>query len=118
MLGFVNVDLDPSAQMNVWMSSGRNHAWDPAQESPATEWEARIDELVTLQAESTDPVARRKAFNEVQLIVQQQAPIIYLVHKNLLSAVSPSLRGVQPGSLWPSVIWNIEDIRKPSEAKK
>lgn len=118
MLGFVNVDLDPSAQMNVWMSSARNHAWNPAQESPATPWEARIDELVLLQAESTDPAVRRKAFNEVQQIVQQQAPIVYLVHKNLLSAVSPSLRGVQPGSLWPSVIWNVEEIRKPSETKK
>lgn len=118
MLGFVNVDLDPSAQMNVWMSSARNHAWNPAQESPATPWEARIDELVTQQAESADPAVRRKAFNEVQMIVQQQAPIIYLVHKNLLSAVSPSLRGVQPGSLWPSVIWNIEDIQKPAGAKK
>ena len=118
MLGFVNVDLDPNAQMNVWMSSARNHAWNPAQESPATPWEARIDELVLLQAESTDSAVRRKAFNEVQQIVQQQAPIVYLVHKHLLSAVSPSLRGVQPGSLWPSVIWNIEEIRKPSEAKK
>lgn len=118
MLGFVNVDLDPSAQMNVWMSSARNHAWNPAQESPATEWEARIDELATLQAESGDPAVRRKAFNEVQTIVQQQAPIIYLVHKNLLSAVSPTLRGVQPGSLWPSVIWNIEEIRKTAGAKK
>ncbi len=118
MLGFVNVDLDPSAQMNVWMSSARNHAWNPAQESPATPWEARIDELVTLQAESADPAVRRKAFNEVQMIVQQEAPIIYLVHKNLLSAVSHKLRGVQPGSLWPSVIWNIEEIQKPAGAKK
>lgn len=118
MLGFVNVDLDPSAQMNVWMSSARNHAWNPAQESPATDWEARIDHLMLLQAKSTDPAVRRNAFNEVQEIVQEQAPIIYLVHKNLLSAVSPSLRGVRPGSLWPSVIWNIEELRKTSETKK
>ena len=118
MLGFVNIDLDPSAQMNVWMSSARNHAWNPAQESPATDWEARIDELVLLQAKSTDQSVRRKAFNEVQQIVQEQAPIIYLVHKNSLSAVSPKLRGVQPGSLWPSVIWDVEEIRKAPETNK
>jgi peptide/nickel transport system substrate-binding protein len=104
--------------MNVWLSSARNHAWNPAQESPATEWEARIDELVMLQAQSADREVRRKAFNEVQSIVQQQAPIVYLVHKNSLSAVSPGLAGVRPGSLWPSVIWNIEEIQKAPGAKK
>ncbi len=115
LLGFVNVDLDPSAQMNVWLSSARNHPWNPAQETPATPWEARIDELMLVQAKSTDREQRRKAFHEVQKIVQEQAPIVYLVHKNSLAAVSPRLRGVRPGVLWPNVIWNIEEIQKPSE---
>ena len=43
LLGFTNMAEDPNDQMNVWLSSGPQHAWWPAQKSPATEWEARVD---------------------------------------------------------------------------
>ncbi len=115
LLGFVNVDLDPSAQRNVWMSAGRNHAWNPMQTSPATAWEARIDELMTAHLATTDAAARRTKFHEVQQIVQQQAPIVYLVHKNALSAVSPQVRNVDPGVLWPHLIWNIDELYLAAE---
>ena len=97
------------------MSSGRNHAWNPAQDSPTTEWEARIDELILAQASTTDPEARRESFHEVQRIVQEQSPIVYLAHKNALSAVSPQVRNVDPGVLWPHLIWNIEELFLGSE---
>jgi len=42
MLGFRNVDLDPNGQMNIWLSSAENHAWNPQQKSPETAWEARL----------------------------------------------------------------------------
>ncbi len=32
LMAFVNVDLDPSDQMNIWLSSGANHQWNPDQE--------------------------------------------------------------------------------------
>jgi len=34
MLGLTNVDLDPDAQMNVWLSSADHHQWNPAQSTP------------------------------------------------------------------------------------
>jgi peptide/nickel transport system substrate-binding protein len=40
MLGFRNVDLDPNGQMNIWLSSAEDHAWNPQQKSPETAWEA------------------------------------------------------------------------------
>src|ERR1700704_2332018 len=46
ILGFQNVDLDPNGQMNVWLSSAENHAWNPQQKSPETSWEAEIDRLM------------------------------------------------------------------------
>ena len=115
LLGFVNVDLDPGSQQNVWLSSGRNHAWNPEQASPATDWEARIDELVTAQASTTDAEVRRTKFHEVQGIIQEQAPIVYLVHKNALGAVSPEVRNVEPGVLWPHLVWNIDELSLGSE---
>ena len=40
LLGITNVDLDPNVQMNVWLSSGDNHQWNPGQKTPETAWEA------------------------------------------------------------------------------
>src|SRR5262249_32692259 len=31
LLGLTNNDLDPDSQMNVWLSSGENHQWNPNQ---------------------------------------------------------------------------------------
>src|SRR4029434_9736670 len=38
MRGLLTVDLDPTAQMNVWLSSAENHQWNPSQKTPATAW--------------------------------------------------------------------------------
>ena len=46
LLGLSNIDLDPNAQMNVWLSSGSHHQWNPSQKTPATPWEAEIDRLM------------------------------------------------------------------------
>lgn len=110
LLGFVNTDLDPNAQMNFWLSSARNHAWHPGQKSPSTPWEARIDEIMRGQASQVDPDPRRTAFNEVQKIAREQSPVVYLVHKNSLGAASTRIRNIRPAALWPSLFWNIEEL--------
>ena len=33
LMAITNVDLDPSGQMNVWMSSAANHPWNPEREN-------------------------------------------------------------------------------------
>src|SRR5581483_4569418 len=38
LLGLVNDELDPNAQMNVWLSSSEEHQWNPQQSAPATPW--------------------------------------------------------------------------------
>ena len=59
LLGLTNVDLDPNAQMNVWLSSGPQHQWNPGQAAPETAWEAEIDKLMRAQAASLDPKRRK-----------------------------------------------------------
>jgi peptide/nickel transport system substrate-binding protein len=114
LLGFVNNDLDPDSQMTVWLSSGENHTWNPAQKSPATAWEAEIDSLMRTQASSMDVKRRKQAVDRVQEIVWQQEPFIYLVNKDALSAVSTNLHNVHPVVLRPQVYWNIEQFTKSS----
>lgn len=110
LLGMVNVDLDPSGEMNVWLSSASSHAWNPAQPSPETAWEAEIDRLMRAQAVETSLARRKARFDRVQEIVVDEAPVVVLVDKNALSAVSRSLGNVTPAVLHPQTFWNIDRI--------
>jgi len=109
ILGFRNVDLDPSGQMNIWLSSAEDHAWNP-QQKPETAWEGEIDRFMRAQASTTDPNQRKQNFDRVQEIVAEQAPILYLVNQNALSAVSAAVEGANPGILTPQTFWNAERL--------
>ena len=110
LLGLTNLDLDPSSQMNVWLSSASNHQWNPNQSTPETAWEAEIDRLMRAQASASDRQKRKASFDRVQEIVSEQAPFLYLVTKNSLTAVSPSLLNAAPGVLRPQTYWNAETL--------
>jgi peptide/nickel transport system substrate-binding protein len=112
LLGLTNVDLDPNEQMNVWLSSSENHQWNPQEKAPETAWEAEIDRLMRAQASSGDIRKRKESFDRVQEIVVEQAPFIYLVNKNALSAVSPAVHGASPVILSPQTFWNVERMSK------
>jgi len=118
ILGLTNVDIDPNGQMNVWLSSSENHQWNPQEKTPETAWEAEIDKLMREQASSSDPKKRKKAFDRVQQIVAEEAPFIYLVNRNALSAVSNSVQGSTPVILRPQTFWNIERLTVTAEAAK
>jgi peptide/nickel transport system substrate-binding protein len=110
LLGLVNDDLDPNAQMNVWLSSAQNHQWNPGQKSPATPWEAEIDRLMRAQASTLDAGKRKLFVDRVQEIVWQQEPFIYLVNKDALGAISPRLHNTRPVALRPQAYWNIDQL--------
>ncbi|HEY6337711.1 MAG TPA: ABC transporter substrate-binding protein [Candidatus Sulfotelmatobacter sp.] len=108
LLGLTNVDLDPNGQMNLWLSSSENHQWNPQQKAPETPWEAEIDKLMRAQASATAAAKRKEYFDRVQEIVLEQAPFIYLINKDALSAVSPAVHGASPVILHPQTFWNAE----------
>lgn len=108
LLGLTNVDLDPNAQANVWLSSADLHQWNPAQKTPATPWEAEIDKYMRQQASTLDRNQRKAAFDKVQEIVADEQPMLYLVDKNALVAVSPEVKNADPVVLTPQTYWNIE----------
>jgi peptide/nickel transport system substrate-binding protein len=110
LLGLVNVDLDPSGQMNVWLSSAALHPWNPNEKTPATAWEREIDQLMLKQAANADDRRRKPLFDRVQQIVQDEAPVLYLIHRNALAAISPALHNVEPSPLRPQVIWNVDRL--------
>ncbi len=111
LLGLENVDPDPNAMMNIWLSNSENHQWNPSEKKPATDWEAEIDAAMNRQASSFKDAERKQAVDRVQQIVADQQPFIYLVYPNVLFAVSPKLKGVEPAVLSPSLVWNVESLR-------
>jgi peptide/nickel transport system substrate-binding protein len=115
LLGLVNTDLDPASQMNVWLSSGESHQWNPHQKTANTSWEAEIDRLMRAQAATLDVSKRKQYFDKVQEIAWEQEPFIYLVTKNALSAVSTSVHNVHPVALRPQVYWNIDELTLGAE---
>ncbi len=110
LLGLTNVGLDPNEMMNVWLSSSEDHGWNPSQKTPATPWEAEIDRLMRGQAATSDRAKRKAQFDRVQEIVADQLPYIFLVNRNSLSAVSPSLHNVRTSPLFPETYWDAEHL--------
>ncbi len=110
LLGLTNVDLDPNAEMNVWLSSAENHQWNPQQKTPETAWEAEIDRLMRAQASASDPRKRKEYFDRVQEIVVEQQPFIFLINKDALSASSSLVKGENPVILHPQTFWNAERL--------
>jgi len=110
LMAFVNIDLDPNAQMNIWLSSADNHQWNPNEKTPETAWEAEIDKLMQAQASAQDPQKRKLSFDRVQQIVAEKAPILFLVNPNALAAVSPNVHNVTPATLSPQIYWNAERL--------
>ncbi|MBO7486195.1 MAG: ABC transporter substrate-binding protein [Spirochaetaceae bacterium] len=83
----LGTNLFPSQGSNVWPSDGNLHAWYPLQEKPATEWEARIDELYNEGCYTNDHDAAKPIWDEYQRILLEQCPVIYLVRSRNFFAI-------------------------------
>ena len=110
LMAFANIHIDPNEQMNIWVSSAANHQWNPSQKTPATPWEAEMDRLMLGQAAALDAKKRKAYFDDVQRIIWEEAPMLFLVHPNTLSAVSPKLRNTAPAVVRPAVYWNADKL--------
>jgi peptide/nickel transport system substrate-binding protein len=118
LLGLVGEDIDPAGEANVWLSRAPQHMWNPDQKQPATPWEAEIDKLIAIQASTADQKKRKAAFDRVQQIVWDETPVIHLVNRNALVAISPRLRNVQAAVMNPHVFWNAESLYLAPETRK
>ena len=87
---------------------GAEREWNPNQKTPATQWEAELDKLMREQASALTERRRKEKFDRVQQIVWEQQPFIYLVNKDVLVAVSPTVLGAAPTVLNPQGFWDVE----------
>jgi peptide/nickel transport system substrate-binding protein len=115
VLGLGSGDADPNSDMNVWLSSGGTHLWNPAQSQPATPWEAEIDRFMKQQLVARKPAERKRLYDRVQQIVAENQPMIFLVSPDLLVGVKNGLGNFRPATLDHYTLWNVEELywRKP-----
>ncbi|GHV07355.1 peptide-binding protein [Spirochaetia bacterium] len=69
----------PTQGSNVWPSDGNLHLWHPLQESPGTDWEARIDYLYNEGKYTIDREKAKLLWDEYQKLILEQCPVIYLL---------------------------------------
>jgi len=96
--------------LDLWLSSGGAHVWNPGQAKPATDWEREVDRLMARQVAALDQAERKAIFDQVQAIVAAQAPIIYFAAPRIYLAASPRLTGATPALLRPPILWNPDTI--------
>jgi len=108
--GFTFSDTDPASNADMWLSSSASHFWNPSQAKPATEWEARIDELMARQIASQDEAERRRVFAEVQKIFVEHQPLVYFGAPRIFVATSARVVHATPAPITPQLLWAADTI--------
>lgn len=101
--------IEPHFGKNVWHSTGHLHVWNPLQKKPATAWEKRMDEIFDQAVQELDVEKRRKLYDEWQLIVSEQLPLIYTVLPASLHAVRNKFGNLYP-TAYGGTFHNLEEI--------
>lgn len=109
LLGLGGGAPHPYASKDILMSDGRLHFWNPAQAKPDTEWEARIDDLMRRIGREMDEQKQRTDFFEVQAILAEQQPLVFLVTSNQYVGLKNRWQNVKPTPLG-GVLWNLEAL--------
>ena len=110
ILAFGSGDADPNVEMNIWLSSGASHLWNPAQAQPATPWEAELDRLMRAQVAALKYDERKKLYDRVQQIVAEQLPMIPLVGPRILVGAKTGLGNFRPAILDHYTLWNADEL--------
>jgi peptide/nickel transport system substrate-binding protein len=101
--------IEPTNGNNVWMSMGNMHQWDPYQEKPHRDWEAKIDDLFRRGAQELDETKRKAIYAEFQKIVGEEQPMVYTVVPDAIQAIRNKYGNVKPCSLG-GVTWNLDEM--------
>jgi peptide/nickel transport system substrate-binding protein len=119
LMNLVNGDVDPTPEMNLWLSNGETHLWDLGEAKPATLWEAELDRLMQTQLTTPDYPTRKKLYDRVQEITSQNLPFIFLLSPNILVGAQSTVGNFHPAILEPYALWNADQLffQPPGAAK-
>ncbi|MBD2070412.1 ABC transporter substrate-binding protein [Leptolyngbya sp. FACHB-671] len=122
MIGFTG-GIDPHSGANLWTSKGGSHMFNlgPQPGEPQitgwqpNDWELEIDRLFTAGARELDESKRQEIYGNFQRIVQEQLPVIHLIHEIALVAVRDRIQGLKYTGLPSWGLWNIQELKVVDE---
>lgn len=114
--GLASGDADPNSEMNVWTTGGAMHLWNlkgpgNAGVSPAFEsWEIEVDRLMREQMTATVPAKRKATYDQVQKLLSENLPVVFLVSPHVLAAGRAALGNLAPAIMDPLLLWNCDRL--------
>ena len=109
-LFFSPSSLDPSMNLDFWLSSGSAHVWNIGQPKPATDWEKEIDDLMLEMTVQVNQAERKRLFEQVQKIFAEHLPVLTFVAPRLHMGVADRVGGLEPAVTRPQLLWNVDRI--------
>lgn len=122
LIGFTG-GLEPNEAANLWTSNGSSHSFNraslagqaPIEGRQVSDWEREIDRLFIAGAREFDEAKRKEIYGQFQQIVQEQLPVIHLVHEIALMAVRDRIQGEKYSGLPSWGLWNVQTLRVEDE---
>jgi peptide/nickel transport system substrate-binding protein len=110
LLGLVAPDADPAPDTPFLLSTGGSHFWRLRRTAPEPEWQVEIDRLMAAQMSAPSSAERKRAYDRVQQLFFENAPVVALVSPNVLCAWKSGLQNVRPAILPPYTLWNADEL--------
>jgi ABC-type transport system substrate-binding protein len=95
---------------NTYRSSGGTHYWNVGQPRPETREEAEIDSLMSVNVSTNDMAVRRRSWDRIQTIMNQQCWFIWLPIPLQKMPVSNRFGNLQPSGIPHRLLWNIDRV--------
>jgi peptide/nickel transport system substrate-binding protein len=118
LIGFTG-SIEPHSGANLWTSGGSSHMFNqgpqpgqpPLTDWVVSDWEREIDRVFAAGAREFEFAKRKPFYDQFQKIVQEQLPVIHLVHEIALMAVRNRVEGINYNGLPSWGLWNIQELR-------
>lgn len=116
VMGLTGSPLDPHSGANVWKSDGSIHMFNqrqieagkPTNINDRFPWEKKLDALVEKGSQTFNEEERHQVYNELQQVIYEQAPFIYLYSPLNIIAVRDRIQNFDPTPL--EAFHNTEEI--------
>ncbi|MDP8933672.1 MAG: ABC transporter substrate-binding protein, partial [Cyanobacteriota bacterium] len=74
------------------------------------DWEQKIDDLYVKASQELDEAKRKEIYGEVQQIIAEQVPFIYMVNPLTFEAVRDRVSGIRYSALG-GAFWNLYELK-------
>ena len=107
IIGFTG-GVEPHGGANVWKTNGGLHSWNYDPEN-RYDWELKIDELFNKGVQELDPKKRKLIYDQWQLIVSENLPLVYTASSIYLTAARNTIKNIRLPA-YGGLLWNMEQL--------